>query len=38
MPDGFRLLDANAEAVLGVQRDEDDVEHIAVYRLVPARP
>jgi hypothetical protein len=38
MPDGFRLLDANAEAVLGVQRDEDDVEHIAVYRLVVSQP
>lgn len=33
MPPGFRLLDANATAVLGVQRDEDDVEHIVVYPL-----
>ena len=36
MPPRFRLLDANATAVLGVQRDEDDVEHIVVYPVTPA--
>ena len=31
MPPRFRMLDANATAVLGVQRDDDDVENIVVY-------
>jgi hypothetical protein len=38
MPPRFRLLDANAQAVLGVQRDDDDVEHIVVYPLVAVQP
>ena len=38
MPPKFRLLDANAQAVLGVQRDDDDVEHIVVYPLVRVQP
>lgn len=37
MPPRFRLLDANATAVLGVQRDEDDVEHLVVYPLSAPR-
>ncbi len=34
MPARFRLLDASEQYVLGVQRDEFDVEHIAAYELV----
>jgi hypothetical protein len=33
MPDGFRLLDIRDDAVLGVWRDESDVQYIRVYPL-----
>lgn len=34
LPDHFEVLDIGEDAVLGVLRDELDVEHVAVYRLL----
>jgi hypothetical protein len=36
LPDRFRLLDVSADRVLGVLRDELDVESVAVFRVQPA--
>ena len=34
LPKGFRLLEAGRDYVLGVWRDQDDVDYIKVYKLV----
>lgn len=34
LPQGFRLLDAGRDYVLGVWRDQDDIDYIRVYQLV----
>ncbi len=36
MPEDFRPLDVGADYVLGVQKDESDVEQVALYPLRPA--
>lgn len=37
LPTGFDLFDAGADWVLGVQWDEDDAEHVVMYRLLGER-